>query len=227
MPPPEPGQPCPQCGEIHVRRRPNGETRCQAHIKNETNGRKGKQCGQAAARGQQVCRYHGAGAPQNKKAGALRREAKRLSQAVVTFGLPRDIEPHIALLEEVARTAGHVDWLGQIVAGLEEEDVIWGKHAEESGMGATGSFDKTVEQAGVSIWVDLYQRERKHLVDVCAKCIALGIAERQVQLAEQQGQLIGQVLRSIFGDPDLALTPQQQEVAKSVAARHLRAMPAA
>ena len=61
------------------------------------------------------CKLHGGATPTHLKA-AQRREAER---AVALLGLPRDVEPHQALLEEVSRAAGHVEWLGEVVGRLE------------------------------------------------------------------------------------------------------------
>jgi hypothetical protein len=34
-------------------------------------------------------------------------------QRMRTYGSPIDVEPHVALIEEVRRTAGHVAWLNE------------------------------------------------------------------------------------------------------------------
>ena len=38
-----------------------------------------------------------------------------------TYGNPIDVEPHVALLDEVKRTAGHVSWLNSVVTELLHE----------------------------------------------------------------------------------------------------------
>src|SRR6266446_3090371 len=43
------------------------------------------------------------------------------------MGAPRDIDPGVALLEEIHRSAGHVAWLEDKVRGLEESELVWGR----------------------------------------------------------------------------------------------------
>jgi hypothetical protein len=66
-----------------------------------------------------ACKLHGGASPTHVRA-AQRREAER---AVELFGLPREVEPHQALIEEVYRAAGHVAWLGEVVGQLEKKGV--------------------------------------------------------------------------------------------------------
>jgi hypothetical protein len=160
-------------------------------------------------KGQRVCRSHGGSAAQNRAAGERRHREEQARAAVVTYGLPREVEPAQALLEEVHRTAGHVTWLGDLVAELER-----------------GELAQWSEAAGrrPSIWVELYQTERAHLARVAKSAIDAGIAERQVHLAEQQGELLAVVIRRILDD--LALSPEQAARLPDVVPRHLRALTA-
>jgi hypothetical protein len=142
------------------------------------------------------CKLHGGSTPSHV-AAAQKVEAER---AVATFGLPRDIDPHEALLEELHRTAGAVAWLGAVVAELETGDVVWGKVREKVG----GDDRGTTHEAGVNTWVRLWQAERAHLVAVSAQCIKAGIDERRMQLAEGAGEQLAGVLRAVFGRLDLS-----------------------
>jgi hypothetical protein len=183
----DPIRPCGRCGEVH--------TRCGAHR------RDGRPCGRWPERGAPVCRQCGGGAPQVKAAAAARREQAAAAQAVVTYGLPRTVAPAAALLEEIARTAGHVDWLGVQVAA----------HP-----------DPTAETSRP--WVELYRLERRHLREVCRDAINAGVAERQVTLAEQQGHLMASVITAVLAE--LQLTPDQRALVATVVPRHLRAVEA-
>lgn len=164
------------------------------------------------------CKLHG-GNTSNHVTAAIVTQAK---SAVVTFGLPREIDPRDALLEEVYRAAGIVDFLREQVQKLQAEEVVWGKAEEvEKQAGEFPGVDVT-HKAGVNVWVELYAKERKHLVDVCKAAIQAGIEERRVRLAEQQGSLLANVIKAILGDLDLS--PEQAARAPQVAARHLRAV---
>src|SRR5690606_32318361 len=116
-------------------------------------------------------------------------------QAVELYGLPVETDPHQALLDEVQRTAGHVEWLGQIVRGLEQRQLTRGvtktvEHADGT---------RVVEaRAAVNVWLKLYQDERDRLVRVAKAAIDAGVAERQVRLAEAQAQRIAQTMSAIL-----------------------------
>jgi hypothetical protein len=141
-------------------------------------------------------------------------------QAVITYGLPRDISPTDALLEEVRYSAGHVAWLRAKVAELEAEDLVWGK-TEEVDKGATefAGVD-TTHAAAVNVWLDLYFRERKHLLDLTKTAISVGIEERRVRLAEAQGSLMNDVIRRILAR--LSLSPDQSALLPVVVPEELR-----
>lgn len=164
--------------------------------------------------GSDKCRMH-----LGKKArDVIAEEAARA--AVVTYGLPRDISPTDALLEEVRYTAGHVAWLRERVAELEQHELVWGvterveKHATEFG------GTDTTEAAKPNVWLELYMRERKHLVEVTKAAISVGIEERRVRLAEAQGALLNEVLRRIFAR--LTLSREQSALLPVVVPEELR-----
>lgn len=218
---PETNRPtCAKCGKVHPHT-------CIGHI--STGERKGEPCRQWAIKGGTVCPAHG-GAAKNVRAKATERvqQAKAI-KALVTYGIPRQVDPFAALLEEISRTAGHVDWLKTVVEKLTAKELVWSRTSTETkiGGGPTGDYLTDTQSAAVNQWLALYQSERIHLVHVCKTAIGCGLAERQVQLAESQGALIAEVLRAVIGDPELGLSPERQEVALGVASRHLRALPAA
>lgn len=122
------------------------------------------------------------------------------AQAVEQYGLPREINPHDALLEELARTAGHVDWLRMQVGDL-KDDELTGPVGQSGPSESGGVHHPHIER---SIWIELYQDERKHLVQVSATCIKVGIEERRVHLAEQQGQIIATVIKGVLSDLNIS-----------------------
>jgi len=149
------------------------------------------------------CRLHG-GSTRTHRAAARRELA---AQAVITYGLPRDVDPRDALTEELHRTAGAVAWLGSQVQSMEADELA---ERVGGGQGAIPSVEPHV-------WVRLYRVERKHLADVAKTCIACGIEERRVRIAEGQGEMIAQVLRGVLSELGVADLPETREVVR----RHL------
>lgn len=150
--------------------------------------------------------------------------ARKAEKAVTTLGLSRDVSPSEALLEEVRWTAGHVDWLRDRVREVERDELVWGKTKWKQTDSADGPIEETVETAATSVWYDLYEKERKHLVAVCTAALRAGVEERRVRLAEAQGEQVAAVIKAILGD--LQLTAAQQAQVADVVPRRLRLLAA-
>lgn len=162
------------------------------------------------------CKLHG-GATVSHRGAASEELARR---AVVTYGLPRDISPTEALLEEVRYTAGHVAWLREKVAELEDEQLVWGVTEQVDKQASEFRGTDTTEAARPNIWLELYYRERKHLVDVTKAAISAGIEERRVKLAEAQGALLNGVIKRILAR--LSLSSEQSALLPVVVPEELR-----
>lgn len=194
----------------------HGGPRCGAR-KKQGEGR----CTQAAGWGTDhpgvgACKLHG-GKMRNHRVAA---QVQATEEAVRTYGLRLDISPTDALLDEVQWTAGHVAWLRARIQELETEALGWGVTKVEDHGATEFPGVNTTESAAPPVLLELYQRERKHLVDVCKAAIVAGIEERRVKLAEQQGALLAGVIQRILAD--LALSPEQQARVGEVVPRHLR-----
>lgn len=178
--------------------------------KNSSSG-PGVCCNPAGARtphlGFGPCWLHGGNLPGEVKKG----EVYKAEKAVVLFGLPKEIDPHRALLDEVHMTAGHVEWLRtEIIQKLDDPKQL------------TQITDAGVEP---SVWINMYQKERDHLVKVAKAAIDAGVAERQVRLQEEQGRLLAMVIQAFIRDPELDLTPAQLVRAPKLIRKHLLAAP--
>lgn len=151
------------------------------------------------------CKLHGGSTPNGIAAAQ-----KAIAEAeVATYGLPIDIDPHTALLEELHRTAGHVAWLNAKVQSLQDDE-----HGEDGRLKRLGNMVGPVggAQGGFpeykpSVWINMYHVERKHLSDVAQACIKAGIEERRVRVAEQTGQLFATVIKGILDDLGVADQP--------------------
>jgi hypothetical protein len=73
-----------------------------------------------------VCAIDGAKAPRTAAAAKRRLEEAAAREAVVRYGLPVNVSPIEAWLEEVRWTAGHVAWLRTTVQETEEQHLTVG-----------------------------------------------------------------------------------------------------
>lgn len=164
---------------------------------------------------------HGGKTPAVVAKAEERLQARQASLAAEAFGLPREVDPHTALLEELHRTAGAVQWLGAIVADLEHKDVVWGRIREQRGTATEDGADNGVTYAAqTNAFVRLWQEERDRLAKVAKTCVDVGIEERRVRLAESAGQQLAAVIRSVLDQ--LLLTDEQRSLALQVVPNELR-----
>lgn len=176
----------------------------------------GRRCKRPAIVGGTVCAMHGGSAPQVRAAADQRLLDRQALLAAEAFGLPREVDPHTALLEELHRTAGAVQWLGAIVADLDQGSIVWGRVRDKVG----GEDHGTTSEARPNAFVSLWQVERKHLVEVSRACISAGIEERRVRLAEQAGQQLAAVVRAVLDR--LGLSDEQLVLAARVVPEEFR-----
>jgi hypothetical protein len=80
-------------------------------------------------------------------------------------------------------------------------------------------------RAAPNVWIDLYQRERKHLVEISKVAIACGLLEHEVRITKEQARILAGVFRAIGADPEMAFGSEQRQIFRAVATRHLRAVP--
>lgn len=88
-----------------------------------------------------------------------------------------------------------------------------GHHAE--------SYEERKQSSTMSlhVWIKARQDAMDRLARYCKMAIDCGIAERQVQLAENLGSSIGRLISAVLGD--MALTPAQAERAPEVVRHHM------
>src|SRR5688500_12574760 len=142
---------------------------------------------------------------------------ERANEAIQTYGLPIDLDPLDALLEELHRTAGHVAWLGVVVGDLEQEALHGPVGTEGIGHDDEGNMLMHHPREERTIWLHLYQDERGHLTKVAKACLDAGVDERRVRLAEQQGQIIATVIQGVLDG--LGLTDKQLKQAPKLVDR--------
>lgn len=100
--------------------------------------------------------------------------------------------------------------------------LVWGQTEYRDKSGGEDAGQTVVEQAGISVWYQLYMKEREHLAKVSALALRAGIEERKIKLAESQGELVATVLQRILNA--LNLSPAQWEQVPVIVPRELRAL---
>ncbi len=140
------------------------------------------------------CKFH-LGNSRTHSVNAVVQETQR---RMVKLGMPIEVHPHEALLSMLYLASGHVAWLREEVAGTDD----------------LGTFEARV-------LVQLYGEERDRVAKIAKAALDAGVAERQVVIAERYGEMLYQLLSGIFSDPELALTPAQQERLPELLRRHL------
>ena len=127
-------------------------------------------------------------------------------QAVQVLNEPRKqwANPYVSLLDEVTRTQAYVVLLETQV---QMYDAAGGAHRTKPGISTLSRFE----------------RERDRLLNACKTAISLGIAERQVRLAERQGELLSRAaIAAVDATPDL--TQDQRRALLTNLATQLRTL---
>jgi hypothetical protein len=132
--------------------------------------------------------------PPASSSASLVAEARR-------YGAERGVNPYVALLEEVRRTAGHVAWLGMKVAEAPSDDALLESHNQ---------------------WLKLYQQERGHLLKVTETAVRLGLEERIVKVEERKAELM--VRAFVASLQELGVPPEFLDAAPAVLRKNLLAL---
>lgn len=207
--------------------------RCTGH-----STRSGKRCKAWAIHGGTVCVVHGGQLPRVKHAAKRRRalaEADRMVQRADV-----DADPTEHLLDSLHQAAKLASIWGLMVAALdaagEQEAAAHGTLRGELGYRTAAedrddlrvpSHDRllALNNAGfaqVHPFMVKYELAIERRARLAKLCIDAGVAQKRVELEEQQGALIAQVFRAVFDDPELGLEAPQRRAAMIATARHLR-----
>lgn len=149
------------------------------------------------------CSQHGGNTRYKNRHGIkLQIQAQLREASRIMYGEPIDITPEDAIMQELYRTAGHIAWLENLIQGWEDTDPM----------------TQYVKGAGIqkSVWMTMYDTERDRLVQVSKTAAGMGIAERRVQVIEEQGRQMAALLRLFLQDPRMNWQPTQQVAAKDV-----------
>jgi hypothetical protein len=174
-------------------------TRCRGKIRNGE--KKGQSCNGWAIRGGNFCNKHGGQLPNVQLNAKRTRRQIAAERSIVMYGLPRDVAPATALLEELHRTQGHVDWLHNIIVNIDStDDLIKGmvEEVHRSGTADEANWDEERIAVAENIWVRMYFRERKHLVEVAKTIMSLGLAQQMIAITRQQAEIFDRAIQAML-----------------------------
>lgn len=185
----------------------------------------GKRCGAWPRRGATVCPQHGGMFPSVVKKA-------RVVADLRNWGLDSPtVDPAEQLLRLVSQSAARVAHYSAEIAQMVTErpylrlaltEAVWAQRETTDAEGETG-YDTYKAGEYIRAMVILENEERDRCAKFCAVAINAGLREREVQVAERQGQMIAGVLRAVFGDARLGLTEDQRALSVQVIDEHVMA----
>lgn len=170
---------------------PDVEGKCNGKL---SKGRPGR-CTQKAGWGTEhvgigKCKLHGGKTPNHNKSAQV---AIAKAEAA-KYGTPIEMGPAESLLAELARTHGWISFFESQVGDLKVNQLAWGQTRRKIG----GEDNGSTYEAKASIWFQLLQEQRKHLIAVVDSCTRSGVAEHMMRLAEDQGRMVAGVIQRSF-----------------------------
>lgn len=179
--------------------------------------------------GEGVCKLHGGNSSDYVAKLQMDRKRRMLEEARRTYGMPLDVDPATALLEEVQRTAGAVAFLEAKVRELAPEELVWGvveeitEWAQNPDSNGVRSNDSTVKRkAQTNQWLRLYQEERRHLAAVSKDAIQAGANASLVDMLQKIGQVYVRLVERVV--ERLGLTPEQMAQLPTIMTAELSAL---
>jgi hypothetical protein len=158
--------------------------------------------------GATVCRLHGGLAPQVQRKAAERVIEEHARQVAKAYAVEHiDIsDPIGALMQLAAEVVGFKNFIAERVTELRTEEWRYGTLGGEQLRAEVAVYERAMDRAG------------RLLVDINR----LGLEERQVRIAEQQGELLATVVMAALDE--IGLTGEQLTRAYEVIPRRLRAI---
>jgi hypothetical protein len=146
------------------------------------------------------CLFHGGNNSKIAKHHEQQIVKRKLEEEMYIMGQPVDITPQEAVMNMLRVSAGAVQFLNDEIARRQQADPDSDAFTQAGGKG---------KGREVSAIVALYNEERDRLVNIAATAAKMGIAERAIQIREEQGRMLAGALMSFIRHPKLGLTNAQ------------------
>jgi hypothetical protein len=149
------------------------------------------------------CKQHG-GSTKAHVVKAARQEIVDKLDEMAKLGIVNDfVGPEAALMYEVSRSAASVAYYDAEVSKLRPEEL-------------TSSRGQVL--------INQWNEQRRLLTHTAKIIVAAGIAKRSVEVAEMQAKAMVGAIMAVISAPEMALSPEQQTLARQLIAAQLRQM---
>lgn len=190
-------------------------------------------CGQPAGagtshKGYGTCKHHLG----NQAQHVIHARRLQAEEACRTFGVPVEVSAEDALLDELATAYGTVLFYRTKVQALNpQSSMIQGatrvQRTAKQGVEQRGRVDTnetiTVVESKPHVWIQLLQQAEAHLLAVAGTITRLGIEDRRVRIAEQEGMLLRKLMLSVLSD--LGIAPNDPRLAEIIPRRYAELVP--
>lgn len=157
------------------------------------------------------CRSHFGNSANGKKHAATEAAAMALESARIALGIPVEMDPKRALLEQVWEAAGNVAFLRERVAEMGPDLTLMSQDQIGS---------RLVIRDDIRAMVKLYNEERDRLAKVAKMTIDAGVSESLVAIARSTAESIAAVVNAVL--EGLELPEEQRERGRVIAGTKLR-----
>ena len=171
--------------------------------------------------GATVCRAHGGLAPQVRAAAEQRAREDAARALAARHAIPLDVDPTGQILHLVRVSAGIAEWIWrEQILRLQPDAIAWGITERRVKTTPDGPEITEVEKAELNVWWHQHGEAMDRCANYCKIALAAGVAERQVRIAERQGELFAESLTWLLGELGMA----DDETATGAVARMLDAL---
>lgn len=155
--------------------------------------------------GATVCRAHGGLAPQVRAAAEQRAREDAARALAARHAIPLDVDPTGQILHLVRVSAGIAEWIWrEQILRLQPDAIAWGIAERRVKTTPDGPEITEVEKAELNVWWRQHGEAMDRCATFCKIALAAGVAERQVRLAERQGELFADSLKWLLGELGMA-----------------------
>lgn len=185
--------------------------------------RSGDTCKNHPIKGSTVCRMHGGSSPRAKEAAARRLQEQAAEREVLKLAHPITVDPSKALLDLVHSTAGEVAyWTARVdhLQSTDEKRLTNGLTKVTEGKDRGGVTTLRQVEATPAVEYRMLVDAKNRLAQYASAALRAGVEERRVKLAESQGALVAQAIRTVLDG--LRLTADQQALVPQVVPQALR-----